>query len=54
MINKSQGQSQSHVQLYVAISKVCSRSGLKILIDHQDNDDTISTTNVYKEVFNFL
>ncbi|XP_045831512.1 ATP-dependent DNA helicase PIF1-like, partial [Trifolium pratense] len=63
-INKSQGQSLKHVgiylpspvfshgQLYVAISKVTSRKGLKILIIDDDSDDTTKTPNVvYKEVF---
>ncbi|XP_057456530.1 uncharacterized protein LOC130747576 [Lotus japonicus] len=66
-INKSQGQTLSHVglylpkpvfthgQLYVALSRVKSRKGLKILI--LDEDGLISTVTknvVYKEVFNNL
>ncbi|XP_057795691.1 uncharacterized protein LOC131011831, partial [Salvia miltiorrhiza] len=66
-INKSQGQSLSHVgfflpkpvfthgQLYVAISRVRSRSGLKIFISDEDSGDGTTTTNVvYKEVFQNL
>ncbi|KAI5402012.1 hypothetical protein KIW84_066465 [Lathyrus oleraceus] len=66
-INKSQGQSLdsvglylptpvfSHGQLYVAISRVKSKSGLKILIHDKDNSPCSTTTNiVYKEVFEAL
>ena len=67
IINKSQGQSLSHVglflpklvfshgQLYVAISSVTSRKGLKILISYTNDDISSSTDNVvYKEVFQNL
>jgi ATP-dependent exoDNAse (exonuclease V) alpha subunit len=63
-INKSQGQSLKHVdiylplpvfshgQLYVAISRVTSRKWLKILITDENSKDTNKTSNVvYKEVF---
>ena len=66
-INKSQDQSLdivglylpthvfSHGQLYVAISRVTSKSGLKILIHDNENVSTSITTNVvYKEVFQSL
>jgi ATP-dependent DNA helicase PIF1 len=63
-INKSQGQSLdfvrlylpkdvfSHGQLYVAMSRVKSKSGLKILIHDKDKLPLDHTTNVvFKEVF---
>jgi ATP-dependent exoDNAse (exonuclease V) alpha subunit len=64
-INKSQGQSLdnvglylprpvfSHGQLYVAISRVKSRGGLKILISHNDETGQNDTTTnvVFKEIF---
>ncbi|CAH9135969.1 unnamed protein product [Cuscuta epithymum] len=63
-INKSQGQSLSHVglflknpvfchgQLYVAVSRVTRREGLKILICNPDGASSNSTINVvYPEVF---
>ncbi|KAJ0828834.1 putative transcription factor WD40-like family [Helianthus annuus] len=66
-INKSQGQSLSrvglflkdpvftHGQLYVALSRVKSRDGVKLLILDEDGRVTNKTTNVvYKEVFRDL
>ncbi|MCH79269.1 ATP-dependent DNA helicase PIF1 [Trifolium medium] len=66
-INKSQGQSLKHVgvylpqsifshgQLYVALSRVTSREGLKILITDDSGEDVDSTDNVvYIEVFRNL
>jgi len=63
-INKNQGQSLknfgiylmspvfSHGQLYVAISRVTSKQGLKILIVDGDGENTITTSNVvYHKVF---
>ncbi|CAH9100819.1 unnamed protein product [Cuscuta epithymum] len=64
-INKSQGQSLSHVglllkktvfthgQLYVAVSRVTNRQGLKILICDEVGSTTDMTQKVvFKEVFN--
>jgi hypothetical protein len=63
-INKCQGQTLGHVglylprpvfthgQLYVALSRVTTRSGLKILITHNVDRPQTSTVNVvYPEVF---
>jgi replication factor A1 len=66
-INKSQGQTLSsvgvylkrhvfsHGQLYVAISRVTSNVGLKILIVDDDGNCSNETRNVvYREVLNFI
>jgi len=66
-INKSQGQTSqnvglylpclvfSHGQLYVAISRVTSRKGLRILIDDDTDPNTNATQNiVYKEILRSL
>ena len=63
-INKSQGQSLSivglylrrpvftHAQLYVAVSRVKNKKGLKFLIcDNKDNVTDQTTNVVYKKVF---
>lgn len=66
-INKSQGQSLkevglylprpvfSHGQLYVALSRVTSKKGLKVLIVDKDGEPQSQTMNVvFKEVFQNL
>nr|XP_023899951.1 ATP-dependent DNA helicase PIF1-like [Quercus suber] len=66
-INKSQGQSLqrvglyldrpifSHGQFYVAVSRVTSKDGLRILIVENDYGDRFHTKNiVYKEMFDNL
>ena len=64
-INKSQGHSLStiglylpppmftHCQLYVALYRVRSREGIKILLAHSNQDESREKTEnvVYREVF---
>lgn len=63
-INKSQGQSFSNVgvflkkpvfshgQLYVAVSRITNRSGLKIMVCGKYSDENSTTRNVvFREVF---
>jgi len=57
-INKSQGQSLKHVgvylstpvffhrQLYVVVSRVTSKEGVKILIPDEDGEDTNVMSNI--------
>ncbi|PIA61308.1 hypothetical protein AQUCO_00300684v1 [Aquilegia coerulea] len=66
-INKSQGQTLQHVgiylprpvfshgQLYVAVSRITTRKGLKILIKREEDEPIGYTKNVvYHEIFNGL
>ena len=66
-INKSQGQTLyivgvylrkpvfTHGQLYVAVSRVTLKHGLKILIQDDDGDCSATTRNiVYKEVLTYI
>ena len=66
-INKSQGQSLSkvglylprpvftHGQLYVVVSRVKSKKGLKVVVCDQDGNVSKTTTNVvYREVLEGL
>ena len=63
-INKSQGRSLNkvglylskqvfcHGQLYVALSRVTNRNGLKVLIDDSENQaEDMAKNIVYKEIF---
>ncbi|XP_072073598.1 uncharacterized protein [Arachis hypogaea] len=62
-INKSQGQSLSkvglilkkpvftHGQLYVALSRVTHKKGLKVLLCHEEGDNKETDNVVFKEVF---
>ena len=66
-INKSQGKSLKHVgvylpkpdfshgQLYVAVSRVTSRDGLKFLIINDEANQISETKNImFKEIFTNL
>ena len=62
-INKSQGQTFkkvgiylpqpcfSHGQMYVAMSRVGERSGVRILVEQQPENYAITTNVVYEEIF---
>ena len=45
----------THGQMYVALSRLTSKKGLKILILNEDGEETNQTINtVYKEIFSNL
>ncbi|KAL1364040.1 hypothetical protein AAHE18_03G189500 [Arachis hypogaea] len=65
-INKSQGQSLSkvglilkkpvftHGQLYVTLSRVTHKKGLKVLLCHEEGDNKETDNVVFKEVFKYV